>query len=157
MCSATDIAWLAGLLDGEASVGIVGGNGRALAAQVQLEMRGTVTVRHAADLCDRLGVIGGVYSYAPRRREHRETATYRVARLGGVLTLARAVAPYAVTKAEHWRVAIAFCESRLGGAGVDDARSTRAHGPDGRMLPRPITTQEWEWHEQLKALNRRGT
>lgn len=151
------LAWLAGLWDGEGSIGISctkGSRGLYLAIGVQLEMTCDRTVARVAEVCDAIGVTAKTYSYRERDpSKHLDSHYLRVNRLGDALCLARALVPYAVTKRQQWELMIEYVESRIGGRALDaSGRVPRG----GNKLPREFSPREIEIAATLRSLNARG-
>jgi hypothetical protein len=160
-------AWLAGLWDGEGSIGLGAQNkrngrgerieGRATSIMVRLQLCMTCerTIRHAGNVLVALGARGLAYTYQEKKPEkHQDAFHLRVNRMIDAILMAEAVMPYAVTKREHWQVLLRFLKLRLDQATIDAlgrvssrgyGRAWTAYGPE-----------EWECYDELHRLNKRG-
>lgn len=153
----TSWAWLAGLWDGEGAVGlrIDRKDGRPLAPTVSVQMSMTCerTIQRVIALLKEGGCRAVGYSYQQRQPgKHRNAHYIRIARLVDVHVAAVGMLPFAVTKAEHWRIVRDYAASRLKGASVR---------PDGRVdrggkRARPVTEEELQWIDQIRRMNLRG-
>ncbi len=145
-----ELAWLAGLWDGEGSTGW---NSNRVA--VQMCMTCEMTIRRAIDICDRLGCTALGYTYQEKKPQHKDAHHMRVNRIADVYKMALALEPYAVTKRKHWQVAMKLCKLRIDKWGIDkDGRLKRggnAYKTSGGYSPR-----ELKLVAQLCALNKRG-
>lgn len=157
MASDVRAAWLAGLLDGEGSIGI-GRNvkpGRrnpvSLRAAVQMSTTHEPTLAAALEVLIELGVKGARYTYQERDPANQQNAYFlRVVRLVDIRALAEAMVPHAVTKRTHWALILEYAGLRLAGVRID---------PSGRVMDRaarPHGPREWEIAEELRRLNLRG-
>lgn len=70
------------------------------------------TVDHVVGLFSELGLTPRVTKEI-RSARHKDSFRIYVSSQSGVLALANAVQPWAVTKREHWEVVREWCESRL--------------------------------------------
>jgi hypothetical protein len=73
----------------------------------------------------------------------------QIPRLKRCLDVAELVAPYAVTKREHWTLMLAFLRSRLGVLELDD---TGCVTPRSALLNR-CTDEDFRIADQLASLN----
>jgi hypothetical protein len=153
----TKLAWLAGLFDGEGSIGISrhspAGSWRAL---VQMSMTSRETIEETIRILREMGITAIGYTYQERDAVNHQDAHYlRVARLADIDRLAKAMLAYSVTKKCHWAVMLAFTTSRLQLSEVgSDGRLRR--GGDVRTMAKPFTDADRTCIVTLKRLNRRG-
>ncbi len=139
MTEATKLAWLAGLLDGEGSVGAHRCAKGGIVGNVQLAMTCGRTVGVVRDILLELGVKAVAHHHQERDPEkHRDAFYLRVSRLLDVVTLCEAIIPYAVTKRAHLELLLAFAQSRLVGRRID------AQGRVAKRSYRPYTDREVE-------------
>lgn len=138
----TEVAWLAGLWDGEGSVGFVATSGKShtITPTIQLSMTCGETVQKACRIVEAVTGYGtAAYCYRERKTEHRDAHYLRVR--GGaaaVLSLGRAMLPYAVTKRRAWEIVLEFTESRIDLNGVDATGRLRRGGRKVAYTPREI-------------------
>lgn len=159
----TEVAWLAGLLDGEGSVGsaIEKKKGRAAGGtdgwSIRPSMQMSITERPGLDaaliVLDKLKITAPRYSYTEKNPERHLPAWHlRVNRQADIRILARAVLPYAVIKKPHWTLLLAFVESRLSRVELDSQGRMRRGG----TCANPYTAEEIELAQALRKLNGRG-
>lgn len=154
------IAWLAGLLDGEGSVGVSISHRPdrphrpySLGAAVQMSTTDKETLDSALDVPKQIGVRGAGYTYQERDpAKHKDAWFLRVIRLVDIDVLARVMVPHSVTKLAQWKLIAEYTESRLRVGSV---------GLAGRLLrggvpKQPYTAREVEIAKRLRALNSRG-
>jgi hypothetical protein len=154
------VAWLAGLLDGEGSIGCSiqhrperSGRAWRIGVAVQMSITHVETIDAALAVLAMIGVKGAGYSYQERDPERHLDAHYlRVTRLVDISLLARRILPHAITKRHQWALILEFTESRLLGAYIDE------HGrvQRGGLPSRPFNTREVEIAQELRRLNARG-
>jgi hypothetical protein len=140
--TATEVAWLAGLWDGEGSIGLGTQTARtwrgervegipkgSLVIRVQLSMTCERTILRAAEVISAIGAKALGYSYREKKPDKHQDAFYlRVNRLLDAQAMARAVEPFAVTKQEHWRVLLRFLALRLDQATIDQLGRVSSRG-----------------------------
>ncbi|MEU5417077.1 LAGLIDADG family homing endonuclease [Streptomyces clavifer] len=158
--SNTDIAWLAGIWDGEGSVGVTKQGRRDNVNQVwrvqaQIQMTHEPTVRRTVEILNDLGLTATVYRWLEKKAHHKDAYGYGVTRTGYVLTMAEALLPYAVTKQEHWAATAELCRLRIDRQGLGKDGQLRRGGPEGKWW-KPYSERELELIDQLAALSRRG-
>jgi hypothetical protein len=154
------IAWLAGLWDGEGSVGVTlsVAKGRRkgspyLTPAIQLSMTCKVTIDAATAVLLKSGVSATSYSYREKDpKKHLDAHYLHVGRLGDIAITARLLLPHSVTKRKQWAAMLEYVESRLSTAELlADGRVKR-----GGNVRRPFTAREIELARVLRALNARG-
>lgn len=150
MPSEVELAWLAGLLDGEGSFGI---SKSRYQCSIQLEMTHEPTVLMVAQLFRDMGVTALTYSYAGRVRVHRRSYYVRVNRQADILRVCRALKPYVVTKLDQVTAMEKYLEGRLAGVTLDSS-GRRLRG--GHLVGRKPTQIESEIVESLALMNSRG-
>lgn len=153
-------AWLAGLLDGEGSVGITitactrgGKRAYRLVAMVQVSMTCKHTIDEVISVMHAIGVRASRYSYREKDpTKHKDAHYVHVGRLLDIRTLGEAVAPFSVTKRKHWELMLVYARSRLSRAKIDAlGRVVR-----GGHLRDVYTENEIAIARALRALNARG-
>ena len=147
----TEMAWLAGLIDGEGSVGITLSAQGVLTPQLQIAMTCERTIQAALDIVTRLGLQGARYVYQQRDPRHQCVHHLHVARMVDVHRLVVAVQPYSVTKQGQITAVAEFTASRLECRGIDAQGRIRRGG-----RTRAYTERERALHGHLRGLNRRG-
>jgi hypothetical protein len=149
----TDLAWLAGILDGEGAVYI----GRSFQKMrpiykpdVRVEMVDERTIDRVCWIYKKLDVDFTKKSLPMKNPKHRPRHIVWMKGHESVLKLCRAVAPYLVTKVAHAKLVAQFCTLRLkvNHRGRRDAK--------GRMI-RTYTGAEEPIYTRLRLLNKRGT
>lgn len=144
--TSTDLAWAAGFIDGEGSIGVhrenVNREGRPHRQNYRASLQVANTQRAACDRLQKVFGVGEVMEIRPttlfRARQFRYTLRNRL-ELFRVLFLLR---PYLFLKAEQADLTLAFLASRQSARGV------------GRYAP--YTDLERDIHRQLRELNTRG-
>jgi len=139
----TDIAWLAGLWDGEGSVGLTV-SGTTFIVQSQISMTCGATIRRASDLL--LGLkVGHTYLLAGETQKAWYKPAHRlyVSQMRNSETIATALRPYSVTKAQNWDLILEWIRSRVeSGGGYDAAgrvrRRSTAYTPEQVALAETI-------------------
>lgn len=158
MVTEFEVAWLAGLLDGEGSVGASltpAGKGKsAITVSVQMSITCRPTLEETLRVIRGLGVIACGYTYQERDpTKHLDAYYLRVTRLLDIATLAERVRPYSVTKRAHWDAMHEFVASRLlVSTTLPSGRARRG----GNYRKRAFSTREIELAKTLKVLNARG-
>ena len=148
-----DVAWFAGLMDGEGSISTVRDKG-SVVARVQCCMTCGRTIARMLDLLREWGIRGAGYCDQEKKPErHKPSHHLRVCRLADVGLLAGLMEPYAVTKQENWTLIREFAESRLSGCGLDSLGRVRR---GGRVSRKPFTVRELAIHDELRVINHRG-
>ncbi|MBA9005967.1 LAGLIDADG family homing endonuclease [Thermomonospora cellulosilytica] len=155
----TELAWLAGIWDGEGSVGVSryrrpGNVNQVIAPQVQIQMTHEPTVVKTVEILREMGLTATAYTWRERKAHHKDMWGYNISRTGYVLRMATLLLPYAVTKREHWTLIKEFCEIRVGRMGLDDQGRLRKGGKPGWWVP--YSDRELELADQLSRLTRRG-
>lgn len=145
------VAWLAGLLDGEGSVGAHRTERGQIVGNVQLAMTCSRTVGVVRELLLELGIKAVMHHHQERDPErHRDAFYLRVSRLVDVVTLCQAIIPHAITKRPHLELLLAFAQSRLAGQRID------ASGRVANRAFRPYNDREVALQRQISTLNQRG-
>lgn len=168
----TDIAWLAGLVDGEGSVGVSSNKpGHGHKTSIQLCMTHKPTIDRAMEVIAALGCRGQTYTYTEKDpTKHRDAHLLTVRRAWDIRLLAQQMVRFSVTKRLHWALMLEFVESRLEGVTLDgEGRVVRGgpnvRGPNGHVCGRSGESRRWwkpyserdhEIAELLKKENRRG-
>ena len=153
----TRLAWLAGLLDGEGSIGIsiyTLKDGRInVKAAVQMSITHKRTMEVAIALIHDLGLTAWGYTYQEKKpKKHKPSHHLRVNRLADIQTLARALLPYSVTKRLQWQLISEYCVERLEGVELDaQGRMVR-----GGTRKKPYTLRDLSLIDALGYANRRG-
>lgn len=147
------LAWLAGLLDGEGSIGINRVPPNTYEPRIQMSITHAGTVQHVLEILSAMGIRGRGYSYQEREPERQKDAHYlRINRLVDVNLLAQHMVKLSVTKRRQWELVLEFTNLRLCGARVDEKGRVKRGGKETRKYGE----REHEIMRELSALNRRG-
>lgn len=156
-----DRAWLAGLWDGEGSVGIYRQVGKKYAdpdsniiwvPSASIEMTDKPTIDRVVELIEELGCSYLRTEMTERNARWRDTSKLRIRSYWSVSALGYAIEPYSVTKRKHWQLILEYMESRvqrLGGYTENGYIRTR-----GRYVDRLYTPEELEMIERIRKMNR---
>ncbi|MCZ7478935.1 hypothetical protein [Micromonospora sp. WMMC273] len=157
----TELAWLAGLWDGEGSVGInrnhrrgANSEGFNVFPQVQIQMTHFPTIDRVVDLIKSMGCQVVSYHWAEKQAHHKRACGLRITRTGYVLTMATALLPYSVTKVEQWTLVKEFCELRIARQGLGSHGQLKRGGRQGWWVP--YSEREIELYNLIGRCNRRG-
>lgn len=149
------VAWLAGLWDGEGSIGVNDdGRGR-MRPRLQMSMASKPTIDTVIDVLAEIGVTGAGYTYQERDPEKHQDAHYlRVGRREDVRKVADALLPHAVTKAEHWRTMLAWLDDPAQ-KHVDELKRLNLRGAakvvSDKVLAQPVSGVQWIDRNDLTA------
>lgn len=154
-----DLAWLAGLLDGEGSVGASlchkPERARPWSIRPAIQMSITVfsAIERAVAICDDIGVTAATYTYIEKvPAKQLPYWRFAVMRLADIRILAREMLPYSIVKQQHFEVILALVESRLANVELDDRGRIRRGGTRAN----PYTAEQVELAKILRNLNVRG-
>jgi len=154
-----DLAWLAGLWDGEGSVGVTHSyaTGRlTLIPQIQIHMTHEPTVARAADILRNLGATAVTYRAREKATHHKDSYIFAVRRTVWLRDISAALLAYSITKREQWALLLELCEARIARQGSVQANGwLRRGGPPGSSTP--YTARELKIGELLRAMNARPT
>jgi len=157
----TCAAWLAGLWDGEGSVGVslTNNNGRRIICpQIQINMTHEDTVQRVSDVIAATGypVRPTVYQYKYQLANNYKPAyLFALSNTIWVQKIAKHLIPYAVTKLAHWELTYELCDLRIERQGLSkDGRALRRGGPPGWV--KEYGDREIEIADLLREMNRRG-
>lgn len=151
-----DAAWLAGLWDGEGSIGFsrLRRDSPWWGLQAQMSMTHRPTIERVNMLIAQMGIGVGVVTVSSNERHsnHKDAYHLRVGALWNVYLLAENLVNYSWTKYENWVLALEYIESRAEGAGGwTDGGRLRRLGRRGQ----PYTERELEIIDRVCAINRR--
>ena len=151
----TQLAWLAGLIDGEGSVGITSHSDSSLAAVVQVCMTHEPTIRRAIQILRTHGIPTAKYTYQEKKAHHKDAHHFRVVRIADVKRLADLMMPFAVTKLEQWKIVSEFCSIRITERGLNPSGQVR-RGGDWRAGTKSYSSRERALAARAKEANKRG-
>lgn len=151
----TDLAWLAGILDGEGAVYI----GRSFqkkraiySPDIRVEMVHEPTVDRVCSIYRQLGAACTKKSLPMRNRRHRPRHIVWMKGHESILRVCKAVRPFLVTKAQQAQLVAEFCRLRL------KARFRKFEKRDSRgRLTTSYSTREPILYAKVRTLNKRGT
>lgn len=154
----TDLAWLAGLWDGEGSVGvsISRSTGREIyIPSIQINMTHRTTLERAAEIlaamygCSvRLHVIK-----PPDPARHRESYYFALRRTTLLHSVAAGMLPFSVTKRLHWELIRDICAERIARCGGSDTDSGSLKRGGIAADRAPYTEREHQLCTQLRQAN----
>lgn len=145
MASETDLAWAAGIIDGEGSIFLIrswpGVNRR---TTLSFQLRVTVRMTHEQTVRRMHALLGGVFKPAAARDPNKHKACFEWFAGDRQATAAlKRVAPYLTTKREQADLVLAFrarCFGRTGNAATTPA----------------LAALRLTYYQRLKQLNRKG-
>ena len=141
-----ELAYLAGIIDGEGSIGLYSfkrSHGVTMHSRVSVVNTSQALIDYLASLLAKYGVPFHMQWRAPRSNRHRPTAFITVGRHSGVKKLLLLVRPFLVAKTKQADLLLEYVESRLYPDGTPK-RNGKLH----RYQPR-----DFEIERVLKALN----
>jgi hypothetical protein len=155
--SPVEAAWMAGLWDGEGSVGISKNmptgeyqKTHVLCPTLQLSMTCKRTIDRLLALAERAGLTGHGYTYQEKDpARHADAHHFRVSGQGQIWRVAGLLEPYSVTKRVHWLLIKEFLAGRAKARGIEP-------GDDARGRQAPYSDRDWAIYETLKLLNERS-
>lgn len=152
-------AWLAGMWDGEGSVGI--GLDRKMyrvrwlsfRPALQLSMTCEETVMTILSLLREFGAHGAAYTYQEKDpTKHKNAWIIRVVRLLDIRKICETILPYAVTKRERLVLMLDYVNSRLEKSQILDGKVVR--GGDRSQIG--FSDHETKIALKMRCLNKRG-
>jgi hypothetical protein len=154
-----ELGWLAGMFDGEGSIGISLNkpprNTTVVAVpSVQMSLTCKKTIDRIILLLRRCGISAVGYSYQRRDPARHLDAHYiRVGRLADTLLIAQLIGPCSFTKRPQWQLVEEFTRLRLAGVEIRPDGTVRRGG----TAPRCYNEREVEIIHELRGLNARGS
>ncbi len=148
------LPWLAGLWDGEGSIGARVGLSatgyRAVTLNVQMEMKDEGTVLRAAQILDEYGMFTSVIKPRRRAESHGQTWHLSVKRMTSAYAMAGLMLPFVVTKYRHWEILREFTGMRIEKVGLrpDGSGKLKQGG-----AAKPWGPEEMELAYELGVLN----
>jgi hypothetical protein len=154
--SDTDLAWLAGLWDGEGSVGVTTSRstGNAILIPViQINMTHRETLEKAkAVFAGRYGCSTNIHTVRPREPDrHRMSYHFAIRRTSHLATIATDMIVYAITKRLHWIALRDLCQERIHRVGLAPTGHLIRGGTAHQRTP--YTTRELALAARLRDLN----
>jgi hypothetical protein len=150
-----ELAWLAGLMDGEASIGI-GGNGNVCnSCSVQLNMTHQPSILRAREVIDAIGCRSCTYTYTEKKSHHRDAHLLTIRRRWDIRLLATEMIRFSVTKHRQWELILEFVSSRLEGTVLDEQKRVIRGGSPGKWW-KPFSEREYQLANLIREENRRG-
>ncbi len=108
--SEADLAWVAGFLDGEGTIGLCFYS----SGRVFVNVRASNTHRPSVDRLEALTGVGAVYA-TRTAKGHRPCFAWQVNRRNDALCILRSIQPYLFTKAEQAAIVLAFGTGTVSG------------------------------------------
>lgn len=147
-------AYVAGLFDGEASIGL-NRQGKSYRAVVQVSMTHRGTIDHVISLLEKYDLQPkGHGQYAEKGDEHRPAYRLVIARITDIGWLGSQLLPYSVTKRRHWELLVEFCQRRAVHHGVDMVPGVDLRG--GHTSHGGFDDRDEDIFNNLRMLNRKG-
>jgi hypothetical protein len=111
--SETDLAYLAGLIDGEGYVGVRESNNRKRGYQLSpiVEISGT-NFPFLLKVREKIGA-GHIRTYDSKNRKWKSSVKFQICRLIDIVALLNRLLPYLILKKQQAELLIQFCNSRL--------------------------------------------
>ena len=153
-----EIGWLAGIFDGEGSVGISLNRpqrNKTIVAvpSVQMSLSCKKTIDKIVKMLKLAGITAIGYSYQRRDpTKHLDAHYIRIGRLSDTLLISKLLGPHSFTKHEQWRLVEEFTGLRLSGVEIRPDGTVRRGG----TAPRKYSKREVEIIHELRRLNARG-
>lgn len=152
-----DLAWLAGIIDGEGAVAItrhVDGDSIHYSTYIDIGMSHQETLKRVASILESIGITDVLARrQAPQSINNQVMFGVRVTRLSAIRTLCEAVLPLSTTKQKHLTEMLHYVERRLDGVTLNEEGRIAA-GPGYR---KPYTEDDARSYATLKRLNSRGS
>ena len=141
------IAWLAGIIDGEGSIGInfIVQGGGSFRFAVKIGATDPAMIAEAAAIADICGIKYFLTQYQKVRATERMCYGIVFTGMDRVEALLRAIFPYLITKRAHAELALRALAHRR-----------RSRTPGGRWFPRGRDREFVDFVKQMRELNRRG-
>jgi hypothetical protein len=143
-----ELGFLAGLVEGEGTVGITKCGTRLYPYVYILANTDMTLIDHTHTIVERAGFLASkllVHSQSEKAKGRRPVATISMHGFQPSLAILRALTPYLVGKRRRAELVMEFCETRIG------LWETGAHGQRT-----PYTEREWEIAREVRTLNRKG-
>jgi len=149
------LAWLAGIWDGEGTFTILYKEmryGDAYMARITLSNTDVSMINEILKILDSYGVIGHLWKEKPRKKQHKACYHITINKLKNVKICAELMLPYLVNKKPNAEIIIRFVNSRLKHVKqpIQDKETGRIIG----MKKQGYTDKEKSWYEQMKELNK---
>ncbi len=142
--TATDMAWLAGLYDGEGSFHIARNGKSKYQVRITLTNCDSILIAHAVGVMNKMGVEPWINSYNPKNPRSRTAYTVVLSSMANAKKLILGLKPYLVGRAGQASLILKFVESR-----------ERYNGMD-RGINAPYTDEEDHLVDELRTINQRG-
>jgi hypothetical protein len=158
----TQLAWLAGIWDGEGSFCIIHtgmnnskkGKNHHILARISMSNTNLLIINKVAEIFKKLGC--NFYISQPVRKNrpyHKDNYHFSISRMTHVVIACKAMLPYLIAKKRQAEILIEFNQSRLSKGLLP------AHDENGKMLGRrykPYDEKEVDFYLEISKLNRVG-
>lgn len=147
------LAWLAGIWDGEGSFCISKDNRDFLCGALQLTNSSVEMINEITKIFSSYGVVGHLWLEGLRPKKHKRCYHVKINRTENIIKMSKLMLPYLIAKKAHAELLIRFSESRLSRikhANRDALGRIKGHRKEG------YTEEESDLYEQLKQLNHTG-
>lgn len=130
MVKNTDLAWLAGIVDGEGCIyghwlnrrNATGGN---VCVEIRIQVTSLTMIAKVGEICRELGVVFTVDEGQMRPKSTKPAHRINIRRQADVVLFLRNIQPYLVVKAEEARTAVSWYEKWGDQRGRQKARATQ--------------------------------
>ena len=137
----TDLAWAAGIVDGEGYIGIVKLNSGLLNIRIQIEMKHKPTIKKLFSIL-KAGHVK--YNSHPNNKRNKWSDVNRLAiNHTEAVKILKLLLPYMITKKQQTILALKFEKDR-------DKQN------NAKKLPQFIRIKRLKFYNQMKSLNKRG-
>lgn len=152
MVRQTELAWLAGLLDGEGALCLSRakqGKHTIYAPVCRIDMTHAVTIDRVELILKQLRLNYRRFCYVRKNKKHKKANIITVNKQFDLTRLLEKLLPYLVTKVEHAKVLLEFVRDRIG---ADHRNSRNRRG----LFHGTYTGKEPRLYARVKQLNKRG-
>lgn len=149
------LAWLAGIWDGEGTFSITYQNkkyGEAYIAKASLSNTDMAMINEIIKILDSYNIGGHLFKESPRRKEHKASYHITINKLNKLKQLVELILPYLVNKKPNAEIMLRFVNSRLKykKSPIKDKKTGKITG----MKRQGHSEEEKELYKQMAELNK---
>ena len=149
------LAWLAGIWDGEGTFSILyqeKRHGDAYIARITLSNTDIAMINEILKILDLYNIKGHLWKEEPRKKQHKASYHITINKLKNVKTCAELMLPYLINKKPNAEIIIRFVNSRLEykKKPIQDKETGKIIG----MEKQGYTDNEKSWYKQMSELNK---